>query len=109
MRYYITAILTFISATMGVLFSIGFIRNEKGNSQVNALYMFARSFALLMLTVIPFFINSTQMLAIATAAMCIVQMIDGFIGIAIKNLFQTFGPFMLAVCHSICLLLLLFG
>ena len=103
MNYYITAVLTLISATMGVLFSVAFIRKEKGSSRTNALYMFARSFALLISAIIPFFINSIQILS-----MTIVQIVDGFIGIAIKNRIQTFGPFMLAVCHSICLLILLF-
>lgn len=45
-------------------------------------------------------------LTLISAAMGIVQIVDGFIGIAIKNRIQTFGPFMLAICHSICLLLL---
>ena len=108
MNYYITAVLTLISAAMGVLFSIAFIRNETGNSRINALYMFARSLALLISAIVPFFINSIQILSIITAAMGIVQIVDGFIGIAIKNHIQTFGPFMLAVCHSICLLILLF-
>ena len=108
MNYYITAVLTLISTTMGVLFSVAFIRKEKGSSRTNALYMFARSFALLISAIIPFFINSIQILSIVTAAMTIVQIVDGFIGIAIKNRIQTFGPFMLAVCHSICLLILLF-
>lgn len=106
MNCYITAVLTLISAAMGVLFSIAFIRKEKGNSRTNALYMFARSLALLISAIIPFFINSIQILSIVTAAMGIVQIVDGFIGIAIKNRIQTFGPFMLAVYHNICLLLL---
>ena len=82
MNYYITAILTLISAAMGVLFSIGFIKKEEGNSRANALYMFARSLALLITAIIPFFINSIQILSIVTAAMGIVQIVDGFIGIA---------------------------
>lgn len=106
--YYITAIVSLISATLGVLFSIVFVRKEKENSRTNALYMFARSLALLLIAVIPLFINSIQILTIVTAAMCVVQIVDGFIGIAIKNRFQTFGPFMLAVCHGICLLIILF-
>lgn len=107
LSYYITAILTLISAAMGIFFSIAFVRKESGSGRTNALYMFARSLALLIIAIIPFFINSVQILLIVTVAMFIVQMADGFIGISIKNRSQTFGPFVLAGCHGICLLFLL--
>ena len=79
--------------------------DEKGNSQTNALYMFARSLALTCAAVIPVCRNAPTILFVATMAMLIVQIVDCIIGIVIKSKMRTVGPFIMAVCHAVCLLL----
>ena len=105
MIYYINAYTTLISAALGVCFSIGAVIKEKGNSQTNALYMFARSLALTCTAVVPVCRNAPAILFVITAAMLIVQIVDCIIGIVIKSKMRTVGPFIMAVCHAVCLLL----
>lgn len=101
MIYYINAYTTLISAALGVFFSIGAVIKEKGNSRTNALYMFALTCA----SVIPVCRNAPTILFVATMAMLIVQIVDCIIGIVIKSKMRTVGPFIMAVCHAVCLLL----
>lgn len=105
MIYYINAYTTLVSAALGVCFSIGAVIKEKGNNRTNALYMFARSFALICATVIPVCRNTPTILFVITAAMLVVQIVDCIIGIVIKSKMRTVGPFIMAVCHAVCLLL----
>lgn len=103
--YNINAYTTLISAALGVFFSIWAVIKEKGNSRTNALYMFARSLALTCASVIPVCRDASTILFIATMAMLIVQIVDCIIGIVIKSKMRTVGPFIMAVCHAVCLLL----
>ncbi len=105
MIYYINAYTTLISAALGVCFSIAAVIKEKENSRTNALYMFARSFALTCAAVIPVYRNTPTILFVVTVAMLIVQTVDFIIGIVIKSKTRTVGPFIMAVCHAVCLLL----
>ncbi len=105
MIYYINAYTTLISAALGVCFSIGAIIKEKGNNRTNALYMFARSLALTCAAVIPICSNAPTILFVVTAAMLIVQIVECIIGIIIKSKMHTVGPFIMAACHAVCLLL----
>ena len=103
--YYINAYTSLISAVLGVCFSAGAVIKEKGNSRANALYMFARSLALACAAVIPVCRNTPDILFIITGLMLIVQTVNCIIGIIIKNKMRTIGPFIMAACHAICLLL----
>ncbi len=105
MIYYINAYTTLISAALGICFSIGAVIKEKGNSQTNALYMFARSLALTCAAVIPVCRNAPTILTVVTVTMLIVQIADCIIGIVIENKMRTVGPFIMTVCHAVCLLL----
>lgn len=103
--YYINAYTTLISAVLGVCFSIGAVIAERETSRTYALYMFARSLALTCAAVIPICRNAPTILFVATMAMLIVQIVDCIIGIVIKSKIRTAGPFIMAVCHAVCLLL----
>lgn len=85
MIYYINAYTTLISAALGLCFSMGAVIAERKTSRTNALYMFARSFALACAAAIPVCRNAPTILFVVTAAMLIVQIIDCIIGIVIKN------------------------
>ena len=103
--YYINAYTTLISAALGICFSIGAVLKEKENSRTNALYMLARSLALTCAAVITVCRNAPTILFVVTAIMLIVQTVDCIIGIIIKSKMRTVGPFIMAVCHAVCLLL----
>ncbi len=103
MKYYVVAVITFVSAALGLLFSIGALRNGRGTEKENALYMFARSAALVFIAVIPLCVKESGLLVVITGAMLIVQIIDGLIGIYIKSRMRTIGPFIMAACHIACL------
>ncbi len=72
-------------------------------SRTNAMYMFARSLALLCISIIPVCINEPVILTVVTAAMLVVQAVDCIVGIVIKNRMRTFGPLLMAICHGVCL------
>ena len=103
--YYINAYTTLISAVLGVCFSVGTIMAAKDTSRTNALYMFARSLSLACVAAIPVCRNAPDILFVVTGIMLIVQIVDCIIGIAIKNKTRTVGPFIMAACHAVCLLL----
>lgn len=103
--YYLTACITSLSAFLGLAFSIYAIKNSDNQEKTNALYMFARSMAILFISVIPFFQRSDVLLRIITSSMLIIQVIDCIVGIYIKNRMRTVGPSIMAVLHAICLLI----
>ena len=105
MIYYINAYTTLVSAVLGICFSIGAVITEKETSRANALYMFARSLALTCAAFIPVCRNAPAILFVVTGIMLIVQLVDCIIGIIIKSKMRTVGPFIMAVCHAVCLLL----
>ena len=101
--YDFNAYINLVSAVLGVCFSLKAVISEKGNGQVNAMYMFARSLALACASSIPVWVNAPGILAAVTAAMLVVQAADCVIGVLIKNKLRTVGPFMMAACHAVCL------
>lgn len=107
MEYYLCAVVTLVSTILGFGFSIGAIVRGKGADRENALYMSVRSLALVGIALIPVCIEARAILVIITAAMLLVQVIDGCIGIIIKSGMRTIGSLIMAASHAICLLLLL--
>lgn len=76
MRYHVTACMTLISALLGFLYSLRGVRNCKGGNDKAFSYMAARSFALLILAVVPIAERSVSALVLITFSMMIVQVID---------------------------------
>ena len=108
MLYYITACITFISATLGACFAVQSATAQNGAGRTNALYMFARSLALSGIAFIPFCLQAPAILEIITVAMLLVQLADVIIGIFIKSRLRAAGPLFMAACHGICLFLMHF-
>lgn len=107
MEYYICAFVTLISAVLGDVFSVRTILNVKEIDREIVLYMFARCITLTFIAVTPILKEDVNLLVIITMGMFIVQVIDGFIGVSIKNRLRTLGPFVMAICHIMCLLIYL--
>ena len=103
--YKINAYITLLSALLGLCFSIGAVRSANRDSRTNALYLFARSLALAAVTAAPLCIYAPDILFVVTMAMLIVQIIDCMIGVIMKRKMRVIGPFIMAVCHGICLVM----
>lgn len=103
MEYYVIALITWISSILGLLFAAHAVKQEKTVQKTNALYTLARCIALVFLSTLLIFIQSTLLLTAVTAAMLIVQLVDSIIGIYIRNRMRTLGPLAMAVFHSISL------
>lgn len=106
MIYYICAVMTFISASVSLGFSLVAYKQATTESLTNAMYAFSRSFALWIGAVIPFFYHTVAYLYMIAIAMILVQFFDGLIGVKIKNRLKTFGPFVTAAANLVCLILL---
>lgn len=105
--YYVCAAITLISASISLFFSFLAVRRSKEDAQEKALYVTARSIAFLCISIVPFFIISKEMVAITSVGMIIVQFLDGFIGIRIRDMPETVGPFTIAIVHVIALVIFL--
>lgn len=107
LEYYIIAAITFISAGLGLIFAIAECKKAGEKEKLNAIYNLARSAALVFLTVIPLIERSFEILIAVTAAMLIVQIIDGVAGMYVKRFSRVWGPFFMAFTHAICIFLLI--
>lgn len=106
MEYWVAAAVTLCSAGLGLVFSVGRVRAGQGNERLNALYLLARSAALVLLVLlalIPLAVYSRPLLGAVTAAMLAVQLIDGGIGLYSKSRPKTAGPLFMALLHAVCL------
>ncbi|MBU3181185.1 hypothetical protein [Clostridium psychrophilum] len=63
--------------------------------------------ALLCVSIVPIFIFSREIMIVTSVGMIIVQFLDGFVGIKIKNKLKTLGPFITAIIDCIFLVLFL--
>ena len=79
----------------------------KNTERENALYMFARSAAIVCVSVLTLLFKSNMLLMVITIAMLIIQAIDCAIGFYIKNRMKTFGPLIMALAHVVCVILII--
>lgn len=105
--YYICAAITLISASISLYFSVLTVSKSEGEGKITALYVTARSFALICVSIVPFFVLSKELVSITAAAMILVQFLDGWIGIKIGDKFETLGPFITAAVHLVVLIIYL--
>ena len=103
LTFYFTAFITLISAILGATFSIHATIAGENREKEYALYMLARSIAIVWVAVMALIIHSTPLLVAITSAMLVIQIVDGIIGLYIKNPIRTIGPFIMALLHAICL------
>lgn len=99
--YYFIVIFTSISSIVSLYYAIeAFIKTR----QINAQYAFARSLAIALLSVATLCFVNQLILFVMTLLMALVQLIDGIMGITIKDKLKTFGPFSLAIIGFILLI-----
>ena len=105
MIYYINAYTTLISAALDVcFFNRGCYKRKRKQPDKRSVYArqkpcfnVCRSRSCCR--------NAPAILFVITATMLIVQIVNCIIGIVIKSKMRTVGPFIMAVCHAVCLLL----
>jgi hypothetical protein len=73
-------------------FSIAAALKTANEARTMALYACARSLALALVSVVPFFTVSTSWLQAIAYSMIIVQACDAAIGVTIKDRMKTYGP-----------------
>lgn len=109
MTYYICAFFTLISAAVSFSFAIEAYSSAKkkaSDSLITAKYAVSRSLALLIVSIgLIVFISRSYLIALA-AAMILVQLFDGLIGLKVSWL-KTAGPLLTALVNAILLLLML--
>jgi hypothetical protein len=106
LSFYICTFVTVLSAFTSLVFSIQAVRSAN-NDQTATLYATARSIALAIVSLIPFFYHSKPFLSAIAIIMITVQAIDSFIGLKIKSLLKTYGPTVTALLNLLALMWLL--
>ena len=86
------ALITAISAITSLGFSLTAALGATDTARTMALYACARSTALVIASVVPFFVGSTGWLQAMAWSMTIVQACDAAIGWTIKDPMKTYGP-----------------
>ena len=104
LMYYVASYATLLSAFLGFIFSVMVIRSSDCTSKTTAFYIFARSTAFAVASLIPVLFYSPHVLSDLTVIMLVVQVINASIGILIKNIRRTVGPllwqlFILHACY----------
>ena len=105
--FYVCAIITAASAFTSFGFSVMALRLAKDESYNNAMYAAARSVALALISLVPFFYHATAFLAAIALIMILVQAIDAVIGVRIRSALKTFGPAATAFFNLLALVWLL--
>jgi hypothetical protein len=105
--FYVCAVITAASAFTSLGFSIAALAPAHGEARTNAMYTAARSVALAIISLVPFFYQSTPFLMAIALTMIVVQAADALIGVRLRNSLKTYGPATTAVCNLIALLWLL--
>lgn len=99
--YYTIAIFTSISSLVSLYYAIEACIKTK---QLNAFYAFARSLSITLLCIATlYFVNHLYLFSM-TLLMSLVQLIDGVIGLTIKDKLKAYGPFSLAIIGFILLI-----
>lgn len=98
-NYYLCALVTFASAFTSLGFSIAAYRNVNNSTRISEMYTLSRSFALALASVIPIIYHTVQWLSAIAIIMIIVQAIDAYIGVKLKDLLKTYGPAMTSLLN----------
>jgi hypothetical protein len=90
--FILCALVTAISAIISLGFSLAAALSATGTSRTMALYVCARSMALVIASAVPFLSGSTEWLQAIAWNMTIVQASDAVIGTTLKDRMKIFGP-----------------
>ena len=103
------ASITAISAIISLGFSIAAVLGATDTARTMALYVCARSTALVIASAVPFLTGSTGWLEAMAWSMIIVQAGDAIIGGTIRDPMKTYGPAGTAILNLIAVIWLIQG
>ena len=101
--FLICAGMTTLSAGISLGFSVAAARSTQGPVRALALYASVRSLTLVAASLASFAVDGTGWLEAVAASMIVVQAGDAIVGITIKNLMKTIGPFFTAAMNAAAL------
>lgn len=99
--------MTAVSAYTSLGFSVAAVFAADGEARATAMYASARSVALALASLIPFFYSSTAFLTAIALVMILVQGLDAVIGFRRHETLETFGPATTALLNLLALAWLL--
>jgi hypothetical protein len=105
--FLVCAIVTAISAFVSLGFSIASVPRENGQIRTLALYACARSIAFAIISVVLFATGWSLWLEAVAVGMIILQVLDAFVGVAIRDRMKTLGPAAIAVANLAALVWLI--
>jgi hypothetical protein len=105
--FIVCAFVTALSAIVSLGFSVAAVMNGTGSARTVALYACARSAALVVASVVPFFTGSTEWLEAIAWIMILGLAGDAVIGTTIDDLMKTFGPAGTSLANLLALLWLI--
>jgi hypothetical protein len=89
--YWACAGITALSARISLFFVARAIGASTGLAQTNARYAAARCLPLALVSFVPFFHHSRPFLVALALVMTLIQALDAFIGVSIKDRMETLG------------------
>jgi len=101
--YFACASITALSSFVSLGFSYAAARTAEPAAQPTARYALARSAALTLTALVPFFLNSPGWLSAIALAMALVQSFDTVIGALSQDRMKTLGPAAFAVLNFLAL------
>jgi len=101
--YFVCESITALSSCVSFGFSYAATRTSETAAQQTARYALARSAALAIVALIPFFLMSTGWLSAVALAMALVQSFDAIVGAVSHDRIKTLGPATFAVLNFLAL------
>jgi len=92
LAFFVCAVVTLISAVVSLGFSLVAILSSEDDARNQALYAAARSFAFLLLSLVPWLTGSVSWLLAAAWGLIVVQALDAGIGHRLGDRIKTWGP-----------------
>ncbi len=92
LAFYACAVITAASAFTSLGFSLAAVKQTHTAARTDAMYAAARSVALAMASIVPFFSHSIVWLESIAVVMIVVQSIDAGIGVYNHDSLKSYGP-----------------
>lgn len=105
--FYVCAFITAISALVSLGFSVASVLKSSGETRTSGLYTCARSFAFVVISIVPFVTGSRTWLSAVATGIILLQAADALVGITIRDTIKTFGPAGTAIANLAALVWLL--
>ena len=107
LAFFVCAVVTLVSAVVSLGFSLVAVWSSEGTERDVALYASVRSFAFLVLALVPWLSGSVSWLLAAGWGMTIVQGLDAGVGRKMNDRVKTYGPLAVATFNLVAVIWLM--